>query len=122
MIAHLLALLLAHLPTVHAGRGTIFGGPGDRHAGGHWACAWPARRVHQSPEARELEQLGQVVALWGVPCWSRVAVCSLDSGRCSVATVADRGPRRAAIDLDFRFARWLGHRGGAVSFAVEGER
>jgi hypothetical protein len=110
----LVALLLTH-PEPHIGRGTVFG-PWhlDRHAGHRAACDYPRRRALASPEALELFAGGDFVAHRTWPCWAIVEVCSVASGRCRRAVVADRGPARALVDLWHRLAARLGHDGERV--------
>ena len=65
---------------------------------------------------REIDDLrDEVVALpRHIPCGARVWLYNPANGRSAVATVADRGPRRALVDMSLRVARKLGHSGRAI--------
>ena len=108
-------LLCSSVGSFDVGRGTTFSRRNDRHNHGRAACLSPRRLLLRSPAAARLYRRGAFVAHRTAPCWSPVEVCSLASGRCRLAVVADRGPRRAAIDLDRRLAADLGHDGRLVS-------
>ena len=117
ILALALAWLLAHVPHVghHVGLGTRFDLPAsDPHNRGGHACRYPSRRVGQSAESRHLERLGHVVALWTAPCWAVLTVCVPRTGLCESATVADRGPVHAAIDLFSPLSRALRHNGREI--------
>ena len=114
-----LTWLSSHItPDLHVGRGTVFNHSHiDRHnPPGRFACDFPRRRASQSPASRRLESRGQIVAHRTLPCWSVLTVCSVASLRCSEATVGDRGPVRAAIDLLQPLADLLRHDGELVLF------
>lgn len=120
LLAYTLAWLLAHMPYVQVGTGTVYGPWGrDRLAGQHAACDYPARRWQASPAALALFQRGLWVASRSLPCWTPIRVCSFASRRCSPAIVSDRGPRRATLDLWHVLARRIAHRGGDVAYSVE---
>lgn len=106
---------------VHVGRGTVFAlSKRDRHNRGRFACLAPRRSLLQTTASRRLVRAGHLVAHPSLPCWSTVRVCDLRTNRCASATVADRGPRRAAIDLWFRLARHMKFSGsGPVAFIEE---
>ena len=63
---------------------------------------------------RRLAVEDRIVAHRSLPCGARVRVCVLRTGKCAEATVGDRGPRHALVDLAPAVARELGygHRGG----------
>ena len=110
-----LAWVGSHVSPSHVGRGTVFDHPSrDKHNVGGHACDFPRRRAGQSTASKLLEQRGLLIAHRTLPCWAVVAVCSLSSMSCSLATVADRGPARALVDLWHLLAEALGHIDGPV--------
>ena len=119
LLAHALAALLTWLPWQgHAvrGPGTIFGPPErDRWHGSHHACTLGPRWRAADREARALYAAGHFVARRDGRCWDRARLCSEASGRCALVVTADRGPRRALVDLWHVLARDLRHRGGFVT-------
>ena len=60
---------------------------------------------------RELRAVDQVVAHPTLPCRALVVVCVPRTGRCALARVGDRGPRRAGLDLSAALSRRLHHNG-----------
>ena len=103
----LLAPILAAM-TLFAGArvgiGTVFGSSSwDRHNPHDVLACYRPRRIDDSRD--------RVVAHRTLPCRSRVLVCALRSGRCVEATVGDRGPRRALVDLSRLVADAIGHNG-----------
>ena len=90
---------LASVCGYSAGRATVFDRPevDAGNVGGH-ACELGERVNARSPLALRLYRAGLLVAHRSLPCWTVIALCLPRTGRCSLATVADRWPRRAAID------------------------
>jgi rare lipoprotein A (peptidoglycan hydrolase) len=85
-----LILLLSLLAHGHVGTGTVFGSSHrDRHN--------PNSRLACSHE--ELDESASVVAHNTLPCRSQVLLFNPRTGRSTVATVMDRGPRHALIDM-----------------------
>ncbi len=134
MLSFLLAILLQVLPSAHVwvvppaghkvsahrqralvGRGTVYGPRTDgEHHKASFACDYPARRAHQSREAKRLFAKGMFFAAKKMACWRVVKICSLDSGKCARATRADWGPRSSMLDLYEQLATVLQHKGGRV--------
>ena len=77
-----------------------------------------SRVDHWNPDPRLacsgdiLDDNWPVVALprpW--PCGATIRICNVRTGRCTLALVGDRGPRRALVDMTPGVARAIGHNG-----------
>ena len=88
------------------GLATVFG-PVDAH-NPVATLACPQRTSRGKLEMRDLEERDVLVAHPHLPCGTVVVVCVVRTGACVVAPVADRGPRRAMVDLATGAARLLG--------------
>lgn len=110
----LLLSLFFSCQSFDTGRGTAFAVHHDRFNRGRLACLSPRRAKLQTEASRKLFREGLFVAHRQAPCWSIVKVCSRASGLCERATVADRGPRHALIDLNRHLSRKLRHDGELV--------
>lgn len=100
------------LVLIVGGLATTFDAPAvDKHNRGSHACMLGPRRRARTPQARDLYDRGHLVAHRRAPCWAILRVCLRSNGRCELATVADRGPRHAAIDLFAPLAKALGSSG-----------
>src|SRR5687768_14351779 len=77
---------------VDDGYATLFGTPGDQHAGGPMAC-----------NQKQVPQDQLLCAHRWLPCGTEVMVMNLERPGKSVCTVTDRGPY--GVD---RFGRWRG--------------
>ncbi|MSP59125.1 MAG: hypothetical protein EXR72_02090 [Myxococcales bacterium] len=97
-----LILLLSLMATGKTGIGTVFG-----------SSTWDAHNPHSNLACmhREIDDRELVVAHNTLPCHSLVWIYNLRTGRSVVATVGDRGPRRAMIDMSPAVARRIGHNG-----------
>jgi hypothetical protein len=79
---------------VDEGIATVFGTPGDIHAGGNLAC-----QVH-----KPVPQDEPVCAHRWLPCGTEVVVMNLESNSVTQCTIADRGP----FGVDKPTNRWRG--------------
>jgi rare lipoprotein A (peptidoglycan hydrolase) len=79
---------------VDEGVATVYGTPGDIHAGGNLAC-----QVHRPVPQDEL-----LCAHRWLPCGTEVVVINLERNSMSSCTVADRGP----FGADPQTGRWKG--------------
>jgi len=97
VLDHLIRVLLT-LSTLTAGRATVFWAAGDpQNPDPRLACS-----------GRPLDDTrDRVVAHRTLPCGSQVLLYNPRNGRSTIAIVADRGPRRAMVDLSKPTARQL---------------
>ncbi len=97
-----LLALLSLLAQGQTGLGTVFGSSHrDPHnPNSHLAC------THE-----ELDEGTLVVAHNALPCWTQVWLYNPRTGKGTVATVLDRGPRHALIDMTPAVAAAIGHNG-----------
>lgn len=108
-LAALLIRVVELASTVHMGRATTFYPQGDPwNPDPHLACT-----------GRDLTDRDVVVAHPTLPCGSRVLIYAPRTGRSVVATVADRGPKRALVDLSPATARALRANGEEQVVMVE---
>lgn len=82
------------------GVATVFLPEGDRFNPDPTLACYPRRKLAWGDMA---------VAHRTLPCKSKVLVCLPRTGRCVVARVMDRGPRRAMVDLAPAVARAIHH-------------
>lgn len=88
------------------GMATVFGPVDEHNPVATLAC--PQRTSRGGVRMRAIEERDVLVAHPHIPCGTLVLVCVLRTGACVVAPVADRGPRRAMVDLSTGAARLLG--------------
>lgn len=102
---------------VRGGKGTIFGPFGiDPLAGGPWACEGRLRGLGCCLAVEEL-----VVASKSLPCGTIIMICSVRGEMCSLAVVADYGPKNATLDVWHVLARKIHHDGEGIMWFVENE-
>jgi hypothetical protein len=89
------------------GLGTVFGPTAGDPSNPRDELACP-QRTATGRRMRALLDGDVLVAHPHLPCGTVVVVCVVRTGACVVAPVADRGPRRAMVDLSTGAARLLG--------------
>ena len=108
MLEHLI-LMLSLLGSGHAGTGTIFGSS-------RWDRSNPHSRL--ACYHREISDRDLVVAHNTLPCGSRVWIFNPRTGKSVVASVGDRGPKHAYVDMSREVAARIAHNGRELVYLV----
>ena len=113
-----LAILLTCFLAVFSGRATTFDHPSrdpwnTMGRVSHLACV--SHKRPPTSKARELIDLGLIVAHKKIPCYTILTVCVNRTQKCSEAIVADWGPVHADIDLYAPLSRKLLHNGDEIA-------
>lgn len=105
------ASLLPHV-NVDVGLASVFHGEGDpQNPNPHLACLWKNKRI--TPETAEKATGFPALAHNGLPCETRVTVCTIrppQQRMCAKGLVLERGNMKyAKVDLSIQLARKLGY-------------